>query len=48
METYKTITVYKWYSEESISTYVVSKKVGKDQEAIQSGTTPYPGYHMGK
>ena len=25
-----------------------SKKGGKDQESIQSSTTPYPGYHMGK
>ena len=23
-----------------------SKKRGKDQESIQSSTTPYPGYHM--
>ena len=23
-----------------------SKKDGKDQETIQSSTTPYPGYHM--
>ena len=27
---------------------VVSKKDGKDQETIQSSTTPDPGYHMGK
>ena len=26
----------------------VSKKDGKDQETIQSSTTPDPGYHMGK
>ena len=25
-----------------------SKKHGKDQESIQSSTTPDPGYHMGK
>ena len=25
-----------------------SKKGGKDQETIQSSTTPDPGYHMGK
>ena len=25
-----------------------SKKAGKDQETIQSSTTPNPGYHMGK
>ena len=25
-----------------------SKKSGKDQETIQSSTTPDPGYHMGK
>ena len=25
-----------------------SKKDGKDQETIQSSTTPEPGYHMGK
>ena len=25
-----------------------SKKGGKDQEMIQSSTTPEPGYHMGK
>ena len=25
-----------------------SKKVGKDQEMIQSSTAPDPGYHMGK
>ena len=25
-----------------------SKKVGKDQESIQSSTTPDQGYHMGK
>ena len=25
-----------------------SKKDGKDKEMIQSGTTPDPGYHMGK
>ena len=25
-----------------------SKKDGKDQEMIQSSTTPDPGYHMGK
>ena len=25
-----------------------SKKDGKDQESIQSSTTPDPGYHMGK
>ena len=24
------------------------KKDGKDQETIQSSTTPDPGYHMGK
>ena len=27
---------------------VESKKDGKDQERIQSSTTPDPGYHMGK
>ena len=26
----------------------LSKKVGKDQELIQSSTTPDQGYHMGK
>ena len=26
----------------------LSKKYGKDQETIQSSTTPDPGYHMGK
>ena len=30
-----------WYSKES-------KREGKDQELIQSSTTPDPGYHMGK
>ena len=25
-----------------------SKKDGKDQETIQSSTTPDPGYHIGK
>ena len=25
-----------------------SKEVGKDQESIQSSTTPDPGHHMGK
>ena len=25
-----------------------SKKEDKDQESIQSSTTPDPGYHMGK
>ena len=25
-----------------------SKKDGKDQELIQTSTTPKPGYHMGK
>ena len=25
-----------------------NKKGGKDQETIQSSTTPDPGYHMGK
>ena len=25
-----------------------SKKDSKDQESIQSSTTPDPGYHMGK
>ena len=25
-----------------------SKKDGKDQESVQSSTTPDPGYHMGK
>ena len=28
--------------------YFHSKKGGKDQELIQSNTTPDPGYHMGK
>ena len=28
--------------------YNQSKKGGKDQESIQSSTTPDPGYHMGK
>ena len=28
--------------------YIISKKGGKDQESIQSSTTPDPGYHMGK
>ena len=27
---------------------IKSKKDGKDQETIQSSTTPDPGYHMGK
>ena len=27
---------------------IESKKDGKDQESIQSSTTPDPGYHMGK
>ena len=26
----------------------ISKKDDKDQETIQSSTTPDPGYHMGK
>ena len=26
----------------------ISKNGGKDQESIQSSTTPDPGYHMGK
>ena len=25
-----------------------NKKEGKDQESMQSGTTPNPGHHMGK
>ena len=29
-------------------TYIESKKVGKDQELIQSSTTPDPGHCMGK
>ena len=32
-------------AEESLSKV---KKGGKDQETIQSSTTPEPGYHMGK
>ena len=28
-----------------ITTYNQSKKEGKDQESIQSSTTPEPGYH---
>ena len=28
--------------------HIFSKKDGKDQETIQSSTTPDPGYHMGK
>ena len=27
---------------------IKSKKGGKDQETIQSNTTPDPGYHIGK
>ena len=27
---------------------ILSKKSGKDQESMQSSTTPDPGYHMGK
>ena len=27
---------------------IESMKDGKDQETIQSSTTPDPGYHMGK
>ena len=27
--------------------YYKSKKAGKDQETIQSSTTPNPGYHIG-
>ena len=27
---------------------VQENREGKDQELIQSGTTPDPGYHMGK
>ena len=27
---------------------IESKKGGKDQESVQSSTTPEPGYHMGK
>ena len=29
-------------------TSIGSKKGGKEQESIQSSTTPDPGYHMGK
>ena len=31
-----------------VKTAIQSKKDGKDQETIQSSTTPDPGYHMGK
>ena len=31
-----------------VSTLKRSKKDDKDQETIQSSTTPNPGYHMGK
>ena len=34
--------------EEHIKDINQSKKDGKDQEMIQSSTTPDPGYHMGK
>ena len=32
----------------SLCTEIIGKKGGKDQETIQSSTTPDPGYHMGK
>ena len=32
----------------SFFTLFENKKDGKDQETIQSSTTPDPGYHMGK
>ena len=42
-------TGYALKSQRGNSTAVVqSKKDGKDQESIQSRTTPDPGYHMGK
>ena len=31
-----------------VDNHGLSKKGGKDQESIQSSTTPDPGYHMGK
>ena len=34
-------------SEMAIFFYFKSKKGGKNQESIQSSTTPDPGYHMG-
>ena len=37
--------MYNWVS---IKMLYKSKKDGKDQESIQSSTTPDPGYHMGK
>ena len=33
---------------ENITDYFQSKKEGKDQEPIQSSTTPDPGYQTGK
>ena len=35
-------------SREIICRHTSSKKDGKDQETIQSSTTPDPGYQMGK
>ena len=32
----------------SLPKYTFRKKGDKDQESIQSSTTPDPGYHMGK
>ena len=32
----------------TVTQFMTSKKGGKDQESIQSSTTPDPEYHMGK
>ena len=36
------------FREKSINHRIESKEEGKDQELIQSSTTPDPGHHMGK
>ena len=32
----------------NVRKYIQSREKGKDQESIQSNTTPYPRHHMGK
>ena len=36
------------YPTEMLTNYVQIKEEDKDQESIQSSTTPDPGHHMGK
>ena len=42
------IGIRNFWSTDVVSCNKGSKKVGKDQELIQSSTTPDLGYHMGK